>query len=230
LSERPRGADDVRAIVLDFDGVIADSEALANRVLAEALTEIGLATTYEDALTLYCGRRWAECAAEIAARFGGPLPSGFIERCMARVDEAFVREVTPVAGVGEFLSRTAHLPRAIASSSRIDWLERGLARLGFGEHFTGRLFSASELARGKPHPDIYLHAARGLATPPEACLAIEDSPVGVAAAVSAGMRVVGLVAGSHIRTGDDARLAAAGAHHVARSFDEVAALIHDANR
>lgn len=215
----------VRAIIFDFDGVIADSEALANRVLAEALTEIGLRTTYEDALALYCGRRWAECEDEMAARLGGPLPGSFIADCKARVDAAFLREARPVAGVGEFLARTAHVPCAIASSSRVEWLEFGLARFGFGHYFAGRLFSASELARGKPHPDVYLHAARGLGAPPEACLAIEDSPIGVASALAAGMRVIGLVAASHIRAGDDARLRAAGAHHVAGSYVEVEALL-----
>jgi HAD superfamily hydrolase (TIGR01509 family) len=195
----------VRAIVFDFDGVIADSEAIANRVLAQCLSEIGLATSYEDALDLYCGRRWSECIATIETRFGGPLPARFLESCYARTQQEMDRGLTPVPGVVEFLAQTAHLARAIASSSREDYLATTLARLALDHHFAGRLFSATDLARGKPHPDIYLRAAAGIGIAPSECVAIEDSPIGVAAAAAANMRVVGLCAASHIRPGHEER-------------------------
>ncbi|HEU4429801.1 MAG TPA: HAD family phosphatase [Myxococcota bacterium] len=215
----------LRAIVFDFDGVIADSEAPANRVLAECLSEIGLATSYDDALDLYCGHRWADCIERIEARLGRPLPERFVEDCQARTWERVQREIVAVPGIAEFLDRCAHLPRAVASSSATDWLEGVLARLGLGHHLEERLFSAAGLARGKPHPDIYLRAAEGLGIAPAECAAIEDSPIGVAAAVAANMRVIGLCAASHIRPGHDERLLAAGAHHVAHSYREVEGLL-----
>ncbi|HEY8123465.1 MAG TPA: HAD family phosphatase [Myxococcota bacterium] len=214
-----------RAIVFDFDGVIADSEAIANRVLAACLSEIGLATSYEDALDVYCGRRWSECVAQIETRLAAPLPTGFLERCYARTHEQMERALAPVPGVADFLARTAHLARAIASSSREDYLAAALARLGLDHHFGGRLFSAADLARGKPHPDIYLRAAAGLGVAPEGCIAIEDSPIGVTSARAANMHVIGLVAASHIRPGDAERLSAAGAHRVARSYAEIAEVV-----
>ena len=214
-----------RAIVFDFDGVIADSEAPANRVLAECLTEIGLETSYEDALDYYCGHRWSDCITRIEARHGARLPAGFVEDCQARTWERVQREIVPVPGIADFLERCAHLPRALASSSTPDWLEGLLARFGLAHHFEGRIFSAAGLARGKPHPDIYLQAAAGLGVAPSECAAIEDSPIGVAAAAAANMHVVGLCAASHIRAGHEERLRAAGAHHVARSYREVEALL-----
>ena len=220
----------IRAIVFDFDGVIADSEAPANRVLAECLTEIGLATSYHDALDLYCGHRWSDCEARIEERLGRPLPPGFIDDCKQRTWQRVRDDIQPVAGVAEFLERCAHLPRAVASSSTPDWLAAVLERLGLAHHFRDRVFSAAQLARGKPHPDIYLNAAAGLGIDPSACVAIEDSPIGVASAAAARMRVVGLCAASHVRDGHAERLIAAGAHHAARSFAEVAALLFAASR
>ncbi len=223
-------AQPVRAIVFDFDGVIADSEAPANRALAECLTEIGLPTSYDDALDLYCGHRWADCVPRIEARFGRALPLGFIEQCKARTWERVNASVLPVTGVAEFLERSAHLPRAVASSSTTEWLAQILAKLGLAHHFGDRLFSAAQLARGKPHPDIYLDAAAGLATDPGACVAIEDSPIGVASAAAARMRVIGLCAASHVRDGHAQRLIAAGAHDVAHSYDELAERLFGAAR
>jgi HAD superfamily hydrolase (TIGR01509 family) len=211
----------LRAVVFDFDGVIADSEAPANRVLAECLSEIGLPTTYDEALDLYCGHRWSDCAVRIEARLGRALPPGFVEQCKARTWESVRDSVEPVPGVAEFLERCAPLPCAVASSSTSEWLAGVLARLGLAHHFGPRVFSAALLARGKPHPDIYLGAAAGLGVAPSQCLAIEDSPIGVASAVAAGMRVVGLCAASHVRDGHALRLAAAGAHEIAHSYREL---------
>lgn len=223
--ERP-----IRAIVFDFDGVIADSEAPANRVLAECLTEIGLPTSYDDALDLYCGHRWADCVPRIEARYGSALPPGFLEQCKARTWECVAASVVPVTGVAEFLERCAHLPRAVASSSTTELLAQILAKLGLAHHFGDRLFSAAQLARGKPHPDIYLGAAASLAIDPSACVAIEDSPIGVASAAAAQMRVIGLCAASHVRDGHARRLIAEGAHEVAHSYSELAERLFGAAR
>jgi HAD superfamily hydrolase (TIGR01509 family) len=144
------------------------------------------------------------------------------------VDEAIaarVGEVLAVEGLGRFLAAEAHRKLAIASSSETAWLESSLDRLGLRPWFGDRLFSAAGFERGKPHPDIYLHAAAALGVAPGACLVIEDHPLGVAAGAAAGMIVIALLAGRHIRDGHDARVRAAGARHVAYSYSEVSDIL-----
>ena len=210
-------------IVFDFDGVIADSETIANATLAETLTAIGLPTSYDDSLREYCGHNWRETERRIVERLGRPLPSDFRELQRRAARARFEQELAAVPGAAEFLDRTRHLERAIASSSSVEWLALALERIGLAHHFEGHLYSAADMDRGKPFPDIYLAAARGLGLAPEDCVAIEDSPVGASAAVAAGMHVVGLVAGGHIadRAGHAEQLRAVGAHQIANSFAEI---------
>lgn len=213
------------AIVFDFDGVIADSEVVANGVLAEALTGLGWPTTTQEAVDRYIGLHWADTAAAIEARIGRPLPPDFKSGTSA-VFQARLGEVGAVSGVAGFLDRIPDAPKAVASSSTTRWLRSSLQRFGLAHHFGDRLFSAAEhVSRGKPAPDIYLYAARQLAVRPDRVVVIEDTPHGVAAAKAAGMFVVGLCAGGHCGSGYDGRLTAAGADKVAASFDEVLDLI-----
>lgn len=215
----------IEAIIFDFDGVIADSELVANMALADALTGLGSPHSVEDALDHYCGRRWSDCMPLIEARVGRAMPEGFLE---ALVDEAIARlsvEVDAITGVGDFLDRHAHRRRAIASSSASEWLASCLARFGLDHHFGVHVYSAEGFARGKPHPDIYLHVAERIGAAPERTLVIEDSPTGVAAGAAAGMTVIGLLAGGHVRDGHGERLVAAGAGHLAGDYDEVERLI-----
>ena len=161
----------------------------------------------------------------IEAEIGRPLPADFRERSK----EAFrlrLDEVTAVAGVEAFLAALPPVPKAIASSSPTEWLRGALERFGLDRHFGDRLFSAAEhVRRGKPHPDIYLHAARALGVRPEEALVLEDTPTGVKSARAAGMTVVGLCAGLHCGAGHGERLLEAGAHHVAASYVEVLNLV-----
>lgn len=213
-------------IVFDFDGVVVDSELIANTTLAEALTALGHPTTLDDALRLYMGRRWDDCAAVIEAVIGRPLPADFAERRRTEIRAWAARELAAVAGVADFVAGLGARRRCIASSSTPAWLQLGLGRIGLAEHFGDNLFSAAvHVERGKPHPDLFLYAAQALGAAPERSLVIEDSPLGVEAGVAAGMTVVGLLAGCHIRDGHAERLTAAGAHHLARSYDEVAAIL-----
>jgi HAD superfamily hydrolase (TIGR01509 family) len=210
------------AVICDFDGVIADSEVGSNHALAESLTALGLPTSFEDCLRDYCGHNWLETERRITARLRKPLPGDFHERVRGRTRQRFENDFAAVPGVAEFLA-ACPLPKAIASSSRAEYLRWALDRLGLAHHFGEHLYSAEGMARGKPHPDIYLSAARGLGVPADRCLAIEDSPVGAQAAVAAGMTVVGLVAASHIlaRAGHAEQLRAASVHRVAFAFDEI---------
>lgn len=212
------------AVVFDFDGVIADSEVHANRALAESLNAVGLPITYEESLRDYCGHNWQDTQRRIEARLGELLPAGFRDDHRQRARALLAEELAAVAGAADFLDRLAGMPCAVASSSRREYLAWALGRLGLAHHFGDHLYSADGIPRGKPHPDIYLTAARGLGVEPGQCLAIEDSPVGAQAAVAAGMTVVGLLAASHIadRAAHADRLRAVGVHQVAVCFADIA--------
>lgn len=212
-------------LIFDYDGVIADSELLNNQVLAELLTEHGLDTTLDDALATYMGRRWRDCAPLIEARLGAPCPDHLQSEWTRRCHERAQADLRPVEGFPEFLARRIE-PRCIASSSPPTWIEMGLARFGVTDIFAGPIFSAAvHVSRGKPHPDLFLHAAASLGVDPSRAVVIEDTPTGVLAGVAAGMTVIGLCAGQHIRDGHAERLLQAGAHHVVGAFEEVSALL-----
>ncbi|KTE03077.1 hypothetical protein ATE68_04100 [Sphingopyxis sp. H038] len=214
------------AIIFDFDGVVADSEVRANLSLAESLTAAGMPATYDECLRDYYGHNWQETERRIVARYGRPLPVDFRETHRARARARYMEGFDAVPGVADFLGSVGSMPRAIASSSRAEYIGWALGLFGLGHHFGEHVYSADDWDRGKPHPDIYLAAAKGLGVDPAACLAIEDSPTGAQAAIAAGMTVVGFCGAGHIvdRAGHGAMLQEVGVHHVALTFDEVAAL------
>jgi beta-phosphoglucomutase-like phosphatase (HAD superfamily) len=213
----------VGALIFDFDGVIADSEALANTVLAEFVTNFGQPTTLDEALERYSGRRWDDVLAAIETAVGKPLPADFSDALRTATLDRFRKDLREVSGSTDFIRTFADVPRCIASSSSVDRLQLCLSILDLNDSFGANVFSADMVSRGKPHPDIFLFAAGKLGVDPGSCLVIEDSAGGIKAAVAAGMTAVGLCAGSHIRPGHDLRLREAGATHLARSWDEVTA-------
>jgi HAD superfamily hydrolase (TIGR01509 family) len=177
-------------VIFDCDGVLVDSEPISNRVLAEALTEIGLPTTTAQAMRTYMGRSRAACLEIIESKLGRPVPGSFPERWRVRTLAALARELEPVAGVAAALDAIA-APVCVASSSDPERVRVSLDRTGLLERFDGRLFSASEVARGKPAPDLFLHAAERLGARAERCAVVEDTPLGVEAAVAAAMTPFG---------------------------------------
>lgn len=211
---------DLRLIIFDFDGVLADSELLANAVLAEAITELGVPTTTEDSIRHYMGKRFHEVIAAVEHAIGRPLPPDFATAFQQRTLARFQAELRLVEGARAYIEAFPQMPRCIASSSSPDRLAFCLELLGLGDLFGANVFSASQVARGKPHPDIFLHAAERMRTPPSQALVIEDSVGGVQAALAAGMTVIGLLAASHIGEGHAARLREAGARFIAAAFSE----------
>jgi HAD superfamily hydrolase (TIGR01509 family) len=214
-----------QAIIFDFDGVIADSEVLANVVLADMLTAWGLPTSLDQSLDRYMGKRLPDLIMAIGGELGRPLPESFADDLQAATLARFRTDLAEVAGARQFLKAYGAIDRCIASSSSHDRLALSLDVLGLADRFIGRVFSADEVARGKPHPDLFLMAASRLDADPGRCLVIEDSESGVRAGIAAGMTVIGLCAGTHIRPGHGERLMTAGAHHVATSWSEVALLM-----
>ena len=214
-----------RPIIFDFDGTIVDSEPLANRGLAEVLTELGFPTTYDEALATYVGLRMTDCVRKIEHVHGRQTPDNFPDLCRARVAALVDKHLQPVPGAIPFVRARAENKIAIASSSRVVSIERLLDRVGLSGIFEGRIFSAADLERGKPHPDIYLATAEALAARPRDCVAIEDSALGVQSAAAAGMTVIGLTAGGHCGPAHWRTLVDAGAHTTAASYEEVASYV-----
>ncbi len=212
----------IKGIIYDFDGVIADSEVLANVVLAEAVSALGLPTTLDDSIARYMGKRWSEIAPAIEAGTGRTLPADFLDDLKLATFARFRQALRPVPGVEDFIVRFTALPRCIASSSSVERLQLSMDVLALGHHFPDTVFSADAVPRGKPHPDIFLHAADRIGVAPAHCLIVEDSPNGVRAGLAAGACVVGLCAASHIRPGHAERLRDAGAAHVFESWPQVA--------
>lgn len=214
-------------IIFDYDGVIADSELLNNAVLAELLTETGLPTTLDESLATYMGKRWLDCVPLLEARFSGPCPPHLHGEWTRRCHDRAPAQLQPVEGFRAFIG-TRNERRCIASSSPLEWIALGLRRFGVEAAFGGPAFSAAvHVTRGKPHPDLFLHAAAEMEARPARTLVIEDTPTGVRAGVAAGMTVVGLCAGGHVRPGHAERLIEAGAHHAVDSYAALSALIGD---
>jgi beta-phosphoglucomutase-like phosphatase (HAD superfamily) len=215
----------VRGLIFDFDGVIADSEALANTVLAETVSSLGCPTSLDAALRRYMGKRWPEVIAAIEEDIGRAVPDGFPDDLKAVTLNRFRSHLREVEGAGAFIKHFANLPQCIASSSSLDRLHVCLDALRLADAFDKNVFSADMVERGKPHPDIFLFAAQCIGVAPADCVIIEDSANGVRAGLAAGMTVVGLCAGSHIRSGHAQTLIDAGAHHTADTWSEVQALV-----
>jgi HAD superfamily hydrolase (TIGR01509 family) len=194
---------------------------LSNSVIAEIVTELGVPTTVDDAYRTYMGKRLSEVIETIEGVIGRKLPDDFADSYQSRTFDTFRARLTPVEGAREFIAAWREVPNCIASSSSPERLAVSLDVLKMAALFEGRVFSASNVARGKPHPDIFLYAAKQLGIEPANCIVIEDSVGGVTAARAAGSVAIGLTAASHIQPGHEARLREAGANHVVASFAEL---------
>jgi HAD superfamily hydrolase (TIGR01509 family) len=211
-----------KLIVFDFDGVIADSGMLANAVLAETVTELSVPMALEASLQTFTGKRFDEVIAMVSATTSRSVADCLAADIERRTIARFRCELKEIADVRTYLETFAHVKRCIASSSSPDRLAACLDILGLADAFGPNVYSASLVARGKPHPDIFLHAAAQSGVTPADAIVIEDSVNGIRAAVHAGMTAIGLLAGSHIRPGDAERLHNSGAHHIAHTYREVA--------
>jgi HAD superfamily hydrolase (TIGR01509 family) len=216
-----------RALIFDFDGVLLESEYAGNRQIAEYLTGAGHPTTPEESMANFMGLAGGDFLAAIERWIGRALPDDFHAVRQAEDDRVMREGLDEVAGAVAFVrSLPPELPRAIASSSSTRWIERHLEHLGIRDAFGDMIFSGREhVTRGKPAPDLYLHAAAVLGVDIRRSAILEDSPVGATGAVASGAHVIGFCGGSHCAPDHVDRLRAIGVQDIATSFDEVARLI-----
>ncbi len=214
--------DGLQLVIFDCDGVLVDSEVISNTVLARLLSEEGLPTTLAQARRDYQGLLLEEVVCGAEAKLGRSLPAGWLERYERERTHAFREELQAVLGAAATVARihAAGIAVCVASQGKLEKTELSLELTGLRPLFGERaLFSAHAVPRGKPHPDLFLHAARTMGAEPAACVVVEDTPSGVTAAVAAGMRVLGYAADS-----DEQALRTAGAE-IVHSLGEVPSLL-----
>lgn len=212
----------IELVIFDCDGVLVDSEILAAEVISQTLGAIERPMSVEEVIATLVGLDAAATRVKLEALHGAPLPSQFEAMIAERLEAAFTTQLKPVAGIVELL-RGLDQPYCVASNSGHERLRLTFAAAGLVPLVEGRVFSADDVTRGKPAPDLFLHAARCMGdVPPEKCLVIEDSVTGVTAARAAGMRVVGFLGGGHIRPGHDQRLQSLGVDCVLASHGALA--------
>lgn len=175
-------------VIFDCDGVLVDSERIAVEIDLVVLERVGLTLTKQDVVDRFVGRSASVMDAAIEEHLGRPVSPELQAEFDQLYVDAFERDLAPVPGIRQALADLNH-PTCVASSSTPASLRRKLKRVGLYDTFAGRIFSAVEVADGKPAPDLFLHAAGQIKTPPDRCVVVEDSRYGVQAARAAGMHV-----------------------------------------
>jgi HAD superfamily hydrolase (TIGR01509 family) len=213
---------DLALVIFDCDGVLVDSEPLSTSVLADSLTAAGLPTSSEDALRDYKGKLLREVTDQAGGLLGAPLPEDFLEHFERDREQAFRASLRAVPGARDAVEavKAAGVTVCVASQGKVSKTELTLSLTGLRDLFdAGALFSADDVERGKPYPDLFQHAAARMGATPDSCAVVEDTVIGVTAAVAASMRVV-----AYAGDEDEGPLQAAGAATV-RSLAEVPAAL-----
>jgi HAD superfamily hydrolase (TIGR01509 family) len=211
-------------VIFDCDGVLVDSEVISCRAHAETLTRHGYPITAEQVLHRFLGVSDREARLMIESETGWQLPSDFEAQIKAAALRCYVDELRPIAHVAEAIA-AIELPRCVASSGTPEKIHHGLTCAGLYELFAPNIFSATQVARGKPAPDLFLLAAERMEVLPARCLVIEDSVAGITGARAAGMTALGFHGGSHCGMGHAEILRAAGAAETFGDMRQLPALV-----
>jgi HAD superfamily hydrolase (TIGR01509 family) len=185
---------EVGLVIFDCDGVLVDSERIAVRVNVAVAARLGWPLTAAEVIERFIGRSHASIAEIIAERLGDEAAATWTEQFEAELRQAVDAELVAVDGIEEALSRIT-VPTCVASSGTHEKLRHTLGRTGLYPRFSGRIFSSTEVPRGKPAPDLFRHAAARMGVQPQACVVVEDSQYGVQAARAAGMRCLAYAGG-----------------------------------
>ena len=211
-------------LICDCDGVLVDSEIIADRVMLDVLTETFPGIDFKSAVKTAFGQQTSRFLAGLETKFGIVMPPDFVNRIEARVAVELAHSVGPIAGVRAALEGCG-LPVAVVSNSRMERVRASVRRAGLDEIVGARVFSAQQVERPKPYPDVYLLAARTLDVEPERCLVVEDSIAGLTAARAAGMKTIAFVGASHIPSGYTQVLRENGITRIMQHMDELPALV-----
>jgi HAD superfamily hydrolase (TIGR01509 family) len=214
----------IELVIFDCDGVLVDSEVLSSRAHAEALTRHGYPITAEQERARFLGVSDREARLAIEAEIGRKLPDDFerqMQQAALKLYDVYLRLIPHVAETVAALS----LPKCVASSGTPEKICHGLTVAGLYELLAPHIFSAVQVKRGKPAPDLFLFAADQMNVSPERCLVVEDSVAGVTAARAAGMTVLGFHGGSHCTGEHAAVLRATGAHETFDDMRQLTALV-----
>jgi HAD superfamily hydrolase (TIGR01509 family) len=209
-------------VIFDCDGVLVDSEGISNAVLAQALSRLGLEISGEEAHEAYRGMFLTEIAADAERRLSAPLPADFMERFERDREEAFRAQLQPVPGAAQAVRAVVAMGYevCVASQGRLSKTELTLTLTGLRDLFgPDALFSAHSVGRGKPAPDLFLYAAAAMGAEPDRCVVVEDTMIGVRAALAAGMRAI-----AYLPDGAADAFDAAGVKTV-RALDELPGLL-----
>ncbi len=200
-------------VIFDCNGVLVDSEPIAAAVASEEFTRVGVPLTPDNITTYFAGRRPSDMFAMVEAATHKRLPVNFPAVLAAATLKRFRAELQPIPHVA-YAMTWLRGPKCVASSSSLERIRVALETTGLLRFFEPNLFSASDVANGKPAPDLFLYAASMMRVHPADCIVVEDSPAGIAAACAAGMAAVGFVGGSQVRPNLSLDLMSAGARTV----------------
>lgn len=206
-------------VIFDCDGVLVDTEFISNRIFANLLTKYGLPFTTEDSMNTFMGCTMEKCLEIVNDKFHHTLPSQILDEYFKELFKAFDSELEAIPGIHALLTNFSY-KICVASSGTYEKMDQTLGKTHLKSFFKENIFSALDVKKSKPAPDLFLHAAKKMNTTPNSCLVIEDSPKGVEAARSAGMHVFGF----SYRT-EEKRLKEAGAHLTFDHMDQLQNLI-----
>jgi HAD superfamily hydrolase (TIGR01509 family) len=212
----------IELVIFDCDGVLVDSERIANEVFRAMLNDLGLRLSLQDMFDRFVGLSMPQCVELVTELHGKPPPSDFVRELQLRTASAFKDQLNPIPGVEATLA-ALHIPFCVASSGDHEKIRFSLETTGLLARFEGRIFSVVDVAKPKPAPDVFLFAARTLGVAPSACAVIEDTLTGIRAAVAAGMRAFGFAANTPAH-----RLIEAGAHCIFSDMTRLPQLLNAA--
>lgn len=192
-------ANAIQLVIFDCDGVLVDSEPISIAVLVDALAAAGVTMSAEEAHERFLGRSLKSMSDILHDEYGLAVDATFLEAMRKVLYERFREELQPIDGIAETVDELG-IPHCVASSSQPERIRLSLSVTGLIDRFEPNIFSASMVQNGKPAPDLFLHASAAMGVEPARCVVVEDSPAGILAAKSAGMRVVAFTGGSHARS------------------------------
>ncbi|CAN0623324.1 HAD-superfamily hydrolase, subfamily IA, variant 3 [Burkholderia multivorans] len=211
-------------LICDCDGVLVDSEVIADRMIVQTLAATFPHIDFESVAKTAFGQQTSRFLAGLETRFGITMPDNFLDTIEHNIEAGLAQSLAPINGVRDALQKVG-LPAAVVSNSRLGRVHSSLERAALTDLFGERVFSAEQVARPKPYPDVYLHAARTLGVEPARCVVVEDSVSGLNAARAAGMKTIAFVGASHI-PGDYAdALRAMGITRIMRKMEELPGLV-----